>query len=57
MAVIKLMKNSVATDVRYLWNIGTYLKTHVASHPDENNLQHLNYFIQKLFEFLTCRPI
>jgi len=50
------MKNCMSSDIKCLQNVGTYLKNHVASHPDDSNLQYLNYFIQKLLRVLTCRP-
>ena len=54
---IIIIINCVASDIRYLRKFGAYLKNYVASHPDGMNVQHLKYFIQKLLQVLTCRPI
>jgi len=37
-SVIQLMNNCMASNTRYLQNVGTYLKNHVASHPDDSNV-------------------
>ena len=48
-AIIMII-NCVASDVRYLWKFGAYLKNYVDSHPDGMNVQLLKYFIRKLLQ-------
>jgi hypothetical protein len=42
---MNLVKNYMSSDIRCLQNVGTYLNNRVASHPDDSNLQYLNYFV------------